>query len=1106
MATIAERIRQLESAKEGDASARPKLLEAYRQLQQSIQKAEAQRTRLEDRQRLLETGAAEVKQLKEQLMSMGTASVSNHVQQASLLVTVENAQNRIRQEEGVLQGLRMAEMELAKQLATLESRSVQARNRIAEIKSSLAQMEGTKAAPPAAEPTEQDQVALWLHAQRGVTLQLELRALEAEVQSLPLEVEVVAARRNLAARQVSASEARLKAFENRIAELRKMEGEQALAEAERLKREAEGKHRLLQAEAEEIARLSREVQSLGPLIEKASRLASKTEQRREQLQADMEEVQRVLDLGRLTDEVATVFLEQRNILPSEGKLHQNVTQATADKSEIRLKIFRVDRQLRQLEDLDGMVSELMSGAEDLPSGEEYREQIAKELRELLQLRRGQVEQLAKTYRDYLKELTQLETAHLELEKLTNQLRVLLDENLLWIRNAPSMTLTVLKTLPGRMASLLVDSRWSVPLTALLADATSRVLPWLGLLLLLAACLGFRARMIGNLGKRAGDIGKVGKDQIWNTVIALVITLCIASPVAILLAFLGWRVALQPGEFAQPVGSALLYVGGVFLVVRFVKALCRPQGVCAEHFGWNAKNMAVLRKHLTWFLPFVAICGFFIVFTELLGDTGRRNGTGRVAFILLMFSTCALMLMVFHPAKGLQVIPGAEGPSLWQKTRPAWRPVLSGLPLILAGLAAGGFYYMALAFGERMGQTLALILFVALLQSFLLRWLAISQRRLDFKVAMERRQAQLRSREEDEDDVQDLDPMDLLEEVDVAELKEQTLELLRMSMVLIFAVGLWVIWAEVLPAFRVFDKVGLWDHTVMVDGVETLSEITLSNLLMSMVIVVFTILAARNLPGFLEIAILQRLPVDQGTRYAVRTLSLYAITSMGIAFAFNAIGIGWSSVQWLVAALTVGLGFGLQEIFGNFVSGLIILLERPIRVGDTVTVGNISGVVTQIRMRATTITDWNRKELVVPNKTFITGELINWSLSDPILRMDFTVGIAYGSDTTLAHKTMMEVCKAHPMVMTQPEPTVFFTGFGDNSLNFDVRVFLTETNNSARTRVIHELHMAIDKAFREHDICIAFPQRDVHLDTLKPLEIKMVRLKEKDGQKPSQTEE
>ena len=126
-------------------------------------------------------------------------------------------------------------------------------------------------------------------------------------------------------------------------------------------------------------------------------------------------------------------------------------------------------------------------------------------------------------------------------------------------------------------------------------------------------------------------------------------------------------------------------------------------------------------------------------------------------------------------------------------------------------------------------------------------------------------------------------------------------------------------------------------------------------------------------------ILQRLSFDAGSRFAVTTVVRYVIVVVGVVVTFGQLGIGWSKVQWLVAAVTVGLGFGLQEIFANFVSGLIILFERPIRVGDIVTIGGFSGRVTQIRIRATTIRQWDRKELVVPNKEFITGQLINWSL-------------------------------------------------------------------------------------------------------------------------------
>jgi potassium efflux system protein len=194
-------------------------------------------------------------------------------------------------------------------------------------------------------------------------------------------------------------------------------------------------------------------------------------------------------------------------------------------------------------------------------------------------------------------------------------------------------------------------------------------------------------------------------------------------------------------------------------------------------------------------------------------------------------------------------------------------------------------------------------------------------------------------------------------------------------------------------------------------------------------------------------------------------------------------VGWSNIQWLVAAVGLGLGFGLQEIFANFVSGLIILFERPIRVGDTVTVGNISGVVSRIRIRATWITGFDRKELVVPNKEFVTTQLVNWSLSDAISRVEIRVGIAYGSDTEKAIELLQDAADANPDVLRDPAPSVLFRGFGDSSLDFELRAFSPDMER--RLPIVHALHMAIDRSFRTNGIEIAFPQRDVHLRSLPP---------------------
>jgi small-conductance mechanosensitive channel len=250
----------------------------------------------------------------------------------------------------------------------------------------------------------------------------------------------------------------------------------------------------------------------------------------------------------------------------------------------------------------------------------------------------------------------------------------------------------------------------------------------------------------------------------------------------------------------------------------------------------------------------------------------------------------------------------------------------------------------------------------------------------------------------------------------------------------------------------------------------------------------TIIAVKNVPGLLEIALLQHLPLEQAVRFAITTVCRYAIVLVGLVLAANMLGVRWEKVQWLAAAVTVGFGFGLQEIIANFVSGLIILFERPMRVGDTVTVGDTTGTVSRIRIRATTIVDWDRKELVVPNKEFITGRLINWTLSDRVLRVVVPVGIAYGSDTELARTKLFEVAKANQTVLDEPEPIVYFMDFGDSSLAFELRVYVASVE--AFQRIRHEMHMAIDKAFREAGIEIAFPQRDVHIRSIRaalPLE-------------------
>jgi potassium efflux system protein len=288
----------------------------------------------------------------------------------------------------------------------------------------------------------------------------------------------------------------------------------------------------------------------------------------------------------------------------------------------------------------------------------------------------------------------------------------------------------------------------------------------------------------------------------------------------------------------------------------------------------------------------------------------------------------------------------------------------------------------------------------------------------------------------------------------------------------------MIWKNMLPAFSFLDRIVLWQHLVNVDNQESYQPITLINLLLTGLYVFIVVVSVRNFSGVMELLVFRRLSIEAGGRYAVNQLAKYIIVSIGFICVANELGGSWSQVQWLVAALSVGLGFGLQEIFANLVSGIILLFERPIRVGDTVTIGSVTGKVSRIQMRATTLMDMDQKELIVPNKTFITSQLVNWTLTDTVTRVVIPVGIAYGSDVELAHKVMIDTVRSTPLVLAEPEPSVLFVGFGENAMNFSIRIFVSELSN--RLPVAHDLHIRLEKALREHKIAFPFPPRDAHL--------------------------
>jgi potassium efflux system protein len=480
----------------------------------------------------------------------------------------------------------------------------------------------------------------------------------------------------------------------------------------------------------------------------------------------------------------------------------------------------------------------------------------------------------------------------------------------------------------------------------------------------------------------------------------------------------------------------------------------------KQLRWDSDGLASVRRNLRW-LAAVGLPALFLN-AAMEGQPNQvfKDSLGRLSFLILMVALAVAVGRIFRTRRGKRTVWG---------TRLHRTALYLGvaIPLLLGLVALAGYYYTARELTYHLLTTVWLGLGALVLHQVLLRCLFVARRRLALAQAQLRREAELTEAGPEAEQPQ-LQPAE--REMSIQDIGVQTRKLLGGCVAVVVVLCLWAIWSRVLPALAFFNNVTVW------------SDITLANLLVALGLLVITVLAARNIPGMLEITALRRLPLDAGVRFAITTVCKYTISVIGIVLVFTSVGLTWSKVQWLVAAMTVGLGFGLQEIFANFISGLIILFERPMRVGDTVTVGDITGTVTRIQIRATTIVDWDRKELVVPNREFITGRLVNWTLSDRILRVVVTVGIEYGSDTDLAVELLLAVARENPDVLDEPEPTVVFTEFGDSSLSFQLRVFVPSVEVFLQVR--HQLHMAIDKAFRDAGITIAFPQRDVHIRTVE----------------------
>ncbi|WP_295539958.1 mechanosensitive ion channel domain-containing protein [uncultured Thiohalocapsa sp.] len=995
---------------------------------------------------------------------------------------------RITAEQAEIAAIEARIARLTEALEAPDQNPAQIRERIAVIDARLADL-----TPPPGEANTAERVeepSSWARQAQRAALRAEQAMLDQRLLSAGVRRELTLARRDLASKELEAAKARRGLLESRAAAQRQRTAAAVLEKVDAERAAAEDGHPLLQTWAERNAQLGAAVgattQALAQLDERRTRL----ERERMRIQEDFTNARERLEAAGLNRAQGQVLIEQRTRLPDPRQLRKNAAERADAIAESTLRSIRWREELRALDDPDTWVDAAVA---ELTPPQRADTDIAT-LRAQLHAQGESRRKLLTTALDleasYRRALGEVDFAGQQLRELVQRYERYLSEHLLWVRSIGPVTEQSWMTLPAAALWVISPHHWATVGTTLAAEASRSPALWLGLAAV-AIVLWRNAALRRAIRASAEPLRRISTDRFRYTVTALGLSLLAALPWPLLALTLGYvlQSSLVASGFAKAAGTALIAIVPALYYMLAFRMLCLRGGLADRHFRWQSDTLVLLRRATLTAVALLTPVGFVAAMIHSQQNPEFLGTLGRLALTLFNLGLAMLTAVVLHPGRGaLKGVLMARPDAWYTRLRLLWYPLVVAVPLVLAGLAVAGFLYTSGVLLRSLVNELWLALALVVAHQLIARWLLVTRRRLALNAALERRAQREATKATDATGAEALAVQE--EAVDLASLNAQTRRLLNLAIAVAAAVGLWLIWSDVLPALNLFERFTLWTYTGEVDGVRASIPVTLADFGLVLIIIVAAVTAARNLPALLEILLLQSSHISAGSRYTVITLTGYAITAAGALLVFGALGLSWGQVQWLVAALGVGIGFGLQEIVANFISGLIILFERPVRVGDVVTIGETSGVVTKIEIRATTVRTWDRQELLVPNKELITGRITNWTLSDSINRVVVPVGIEYGSDTRKALQILAEVARENERVLEDPAPIITFEGFGNDALTLVLRCFLADMDY--RLDTITVLHQAIDDRFRTAGIGIAFPQRDIHLRSAQPLEIHLHR--------------
>ena len=697
--------------------------------------------------------------------------------------------------------------------------------------------------------------------------------------------------------------------------------------------------------------------------------------------------------------------------------------------------------------------------------------IKQDLEKIIKQRKDLYDKLYQAMTEASTTAMTLKIKYAEFTDLKNDILSTINEHLFWLKsNYPISSDYVTSFIPMAKAQILAFN--SSLMNTL--DNKARTIPLFIFLIPLTVIAlivnSLKETILRTDNKAALKLDKQS-DNFYVTPLSVLCQFLLVIPQAVALTWIGaFIVLLTIDSPLNQVHACAMILWHSFLFTFFIKVL-NINSLAQRHFSLppsTAKQYhAILKRVFAGMFPILVITNI----REIEPDKTTGDILGYTIVLLSSF------YIVIKVAQFIKSSFEQKDFSLFDYIKSLF--LIAG-PLVLFCMIALGYYYTATKLINRIMFSFYLCCGYVLVSNIVRRTLLVAEARLlaKAKAAALQKESEKTKAPGFAVSANSKKGKEKIEQLRFEFINNKAFKLINILLLCVTAAFLYQLWKDLTSALGYLNTVTLWSNSVTINGeVKDLPVLTLANIFSAAIIILITVVLYRNLPPILERLFRLRVAsAHQSTSYTAKILTSYIITALGIICTAGALGLSWDKLQWLVAALSVGLGFGLQEIFANFVSGIIILFERQIRVGDIITINDLSGTVSKIRIRATTVVSFDNKEVVIPNREFITTELTNWSLSNTITMIEFSVGIDYSADPVKAKKILEHIVLRCPYLSREKPYKIYVNSMDASAVTLKVEVFVEKIGD--RKNTVDYLNVNTLKRFNEANINIPFNRLDV----------------------------